>query len=94
MNDTKRTMWICPQCEGVTEVEVTFPAPAQPYGPLEKRYSASAGEINPKECTLCAFPIDCSDAVKQAAEELQAAKEYAAGAGADDPSASGDEPAR
>jgi len=83
MNDTKRIMWTCPQCQGLTEVEVTFPTPAQTYGPPEKRYPASDGEINPEECVRCAFPIDRDIAVDQATEELRAAKEYAAEAGAD-----------
>jgi hypothetical protein len=82
MNDTKRIVWTCPQCQGATEVEVTFPTPAQTYGPPEKRSPAADGEINPKECARCAFPIDCHDAVAQATTELQAAKEYAAEAGA------------
>ena len=83
MNDTKRTMWTCPQCQGETEVEVTFPTPAQTYGPPEKCYPASDGDINPQECARCAFPIDRDTAVEQATEELQSAKEYAAEAGAD-----------
>lgn len=83
MKPTKRTMWTCPQCQGLTEVEVTFPTPAQTYGPPEKRYPASDGEIHPEECVRCAFPIDRHIAVAQATTELQAAKDYAAEAGAD-----------
>ena len=68
--------YTCKKCEHDFQVDVTFPTPAQTYGPPEKCYPAESGEVSPDECEECGTEVDYDTALEAAASYIDALKDY------------------